>query len=53
MRLENGDIYEGGWIHGKKHGLGILLLTDGTIIQGDWQNDTLLDGRIIYPNGDI
>ncbi|CAD8058068.1 unnamed protein product [Paramecium sonneborni] len=53
FRLENGDIYEGCWIHGKKHGLGILLLQNGTIIQGEWQNDALLDGRIIYPNGDI
>jgi len=35
----NGDIYEGEWLNGKRHGYGKMLYSDGTVYIGYWQND--------------
>lgn len=33
--------------------MGILIRPDGTITQGEWKDDQLIKGRVIFPNGDI
>jgi len=39
MRYENGDIYKGSWVAGKKHGTGTLTTQDGQKYEGTWNND--------------
>lgn len=39
----NGDIYEGKYINGKRHGKGKMTYADGSIYEGEWKND-LKDG---------
>ena len=34
MFMQNGDIYQGGFVNDKMHGLGKLLLTSGDIYEG-------------------
>lgn len=33
------------------HGQGELKLSDGISVIGNWDNDQLISGRIMYPNG--
>ena len=33
-----GEIYQGGWMHGKKHGYGILKCGNYVVYDGMWQN---------------
>ena len=37
----NGDVYEGDFIDGKKHGKGTLKFRDGSIYTGEFQNDSI------------
>eukprot|EP01043_Picozoa_sp_COSAG02_P052778 COSAG02_NODE_5740_length_4077_cov_12.821600_1_plen_970_part_00 len=54
---ENGEVYKGDFVRGKRHGKGTLTRKGRTIYEGDWRNDeyytgtgTLTDkeGRTIY-----
>ena len=49
---DNGDVYEGGFHHWKRHGHGILQKSNGEIYNGQFQ-DGLYNGPgiIRYPNG--
>ena len=41
MQFDNGDIYEGHWIKGKKDGLGTFFYArSGDLYCGDWENDS-------------
>lgn len=42
-RLESGATYTGGYADGVRSGYGIYTCTDGTTIEGIWDNDTLSD----------
>ena len=44
IRWTNGAMYIGGWLKGKKHGVGEYKYPDGTVYKGDWKND-LYDGN--------
>ena len=39
MAYRNGDIYEGHWKEGKRHGSGRLITAKGTVWEGLWTND--------------
>lgn len=49
---ESGDVYEGDFLGGQRHGQGILRMTDGKVIEGQWHQsvphgsvkETLPDG---------
>ena len=44
MRYANGELYEGDWLSGKRHGFGTYLYSDGSEYEGDWKDD-LVHGR--------
>ncbi|KAF0683885.1 Aste57867_24112 [Aphanomyces stellatus] len=33
-----GEMYSGGWVHGKREGQGICMAFDGTVFMGEWKN---------------
>lgn len=35
------------------HGKGKLILPSGTVIEGEWNNDTIAQGTIAFANGDL
>jgi len=39
QRLLNGDIYEGGWVEGFKHGFGVYRFNNGDIYEGNFIKD--------------
>ena len=39
MKYKNGEIYEGGFMNGKKHGFGIYTWKDGSTYEGWYAND--------------
>ncbi len=36
---EHGDVYEGEWKEGKRHGIGTAMMQDGRRYDGEWEND--------------
>ena len=40
--------YEGNWNHGRRHGSGKLYMTDGTVIDADWQHDQPVLGAGVW-----
>ena len=52
--FDNGDIYEGGFKDGLKHGKGILTTRNNRSYEGDWENDKPHGfGINTFPNGKI
>eukprot|EP01041_Mallomonas_annulata_P003568 gene3568-7095_t len=52
--LANGDIYEGEWMDGYKHGKGRYTYANGDIYDGDWKKGLMHgQGLYIYSSGDI
>lgn len=46
MMFSSGDIYEGAWEHGKRHGPGRQLYSlTGEMFEGQWQDDKWRSGR--------
>ena len=37
IKLDDGSVYEGEWLNGKKDGFGILLLNDGSRYEGEFE----------------
>ena len=54
VRMENGAIYAGCWNNqNQRHGRGTQIWTDGSIYEGNWENDKANGkGRLIHGNGD-
>jgi hypothetical protein len=50
IQLINGDCYKGQWnIEFKRHGVGILICSDGSKYEGFWENDVIQGkGRFLY-----
>ena len=38
-KFKNGDIYEGGYVNGKREGYGICQFSDGKRYEGEWKDD--------------
>ena len=52
--FDNGDIYEGEFKNGLKHGKGILTTRNNRSYEGDWENDKPHGfGINTFPNGKI
>jgi hypothetical protein len=52
--FDNGDIYEGGFKDGLKHGRGTLTTRNNRSYEGDWKNDKPHGfGINTFPNGKI
>ncbi|XP_026192161.1 radial spoke head 1 homolog [Cyclospora cayetanensis] len=50
----NGDVYEGEWFAGQKHGEGSYrFCSDGSILSGSWEAGWLKKGRWILPTGAV
>lgn len=48
----NGDVYVGQWRAGKKHGQGTYsYASDGSKLQGQFENGKITNGRWVLPNG--
>lgn len=59
MDSETGEIYEGEWYNGHRHGRGIVLYADGLMYEGTWlkgkehgKGDLMLSDRTIVYTGD-
>lgn len=52
IQLENGDVYEGGFNHWKRHGKGKLVEYSGAIYEGQWKEGLRHGpGKQSYPDG--
>ncbi|CDJ50019.1 hypothetical protein, conserved [Eimeria brunetti] len=52
MVYRNGDVYEGEWLAGQKHGEGSYRFSaDGSVLSGRWVAGSLKRGRWILPTG--
>jgi hypothetical protein len=50
--MENGDVYEGGFNHWKRHGQGKLIEYNGAIYKGQWKDGLRHGfGKQFYPDG--
>jgi hypothetical protein len=48
----NGTIYEGGFLKGKKYGYGIITFPNQTKIEADWKQTHIEGtGKVYYNNG--
>ena len=47
LNKSDGYFYEGGWLHGKKHGQGLVIYPNGDCFEGYWRKD-LRDGEGKY-----
>ncbi|CAD8080374.1 unnamed protein product [Paramecium primaurelia] len=51
--LNNGSLYQGGWLEGKKQGKGVQIMKNGSIYEGQFSRGMANGkGRIIYADGD-
>lgn len=50
----NGEVYDGHLMNGKRCGAGVLTCPDGTRYEGSWLNDKLNGtGTVYYPDGSV
>ena len=48
---ESGDVYTGGWSAGEKNGQGIMEYADGRLFEGLWIDNSVSEGKMIFPDG--
>lgn len=54
IRYNDGRVYTGQVVNGKRHGKGTLTWPSGDIYEGDWRDDKSTGkGKYTWPNGDI
>jgi len=54
VEYDNGDIYEGSLVCGKKNGYGKMFYSNGDIYDGEWKDDGRNGkGKMIYENGEV
>ncbi len=44
--------FDGLWVNDQKQGKGLLKMNNGTLYDGEWENDEFTSGEIKYSNGD-
>ena len=52
MKYKNGDIYNGDWVAGKRHGEGTYNWEDGDYYEGDWVKN-MAQGNGVSMMGDV
>jgi hypothetical protein len=50
MKYKNGDIYDGNWNDGKKHGIGKFSINGKILYHGEWIYDKKHGNGFIYDN---
>ena len=54
LKFDNGTIYEGEVLNGKREGYGVCKWEDGSKYEGNWKDDKANGmGKMIHANGDI
>ena len=54
IKLENGDVYEGGIAGGKQHGKGKYTYANGNVYEGDWVNGLMHGkGKFTFTHGGV
>lgn len=48
--FSNGDIYEGTFKSGNKHGSGKIIYVNGTELHGEWKDDKYSSNLLLYNN---
>lgn len=49
----NGDLYEGEWLHEKRHGFGSMVFANSCRYEGSWKNDKMDGkGKLYLPGGE-
>lgn len=52
VQLFNGDVYEGGWSYGRRHGRGVYFFASGARYEGEWRDGNMVGwGVYITPEG--
>ncbi|KAF8281380.1 hypothetical protein TcBrA4_0089370 [Trypanosoma cruzi] len=50
----NRGVYSGGWVSGKRHGMGRQTYAVASFYEGEWAEDKRHGrGKLVYPNGDV
>jgi len=50
---DNGDLYRGEWLYGKRHGKGTLRYAHGDVYRGEWKYDEECGmGRMVFASKD-
>ena len=54
MTYDNGDVYSGMWVQGKKEGQGTYVFKEtGMKFVGQWKDGQMINGAWKYPNGTL
>lgn len=53
FELPDGSVYIGHWILGKRFGSGLEVGPEGTMFEGLFRHDQKVEGRCMFPNGDL
>ncbi len=52
-KWDNGDVFDGQMLEGKRNGKGRFLWADGQTYDGDWRDDVAVgEGALVFVNGD-
>lgn len=53
FKWDNGDVYDGPWLDGKRNGKGRMAWASGQTYDGEWRDDVAVgEGAMTFPNGD-
>ena len=53
FRWDNGDVFDGQMVDGKRNGKGRMVWASGQTYDGDWRDDIAVgEGAMTFPNGD-
>jgi hypothetical protein len=53
FRWDNGDVFDGQMVDGKRNGKGRMVWASGQTYDGDWRDDVAVgEGAMTFPNGD-
>jgi len=47
LRVDNGDVYDGEWSNGQRHGEGVFASVEGDVYRGGWHEDKF-HGHAVY-----
>ena len=53
LKTHEGEMYEGYWSQGRRHGEGQYLYKNGDLYNGEWSHNRRHRGRLEYHNGEV